>query len=128
MKYPNPYFNVKSCKTCNHDFKPTAPSQLYCGTKCRGKNSYYKRNYNITETEYLQLKLKHNNRCAICASEGFFIGKNNHTEKLVVDHDHETGAVRGILCHNCNRALGLFKDNVSFLQTAIKYLDKSKKA
>lgn len=128
MKYPNPYFNVKSCKTCKNDFTPTAPSQLYCGTKCRGKNSYYKRNYNITENEYLQLKLEHNNRCAICNSEGFFIGKNNHTEKLVVDHDHDTGAVRGILCHNCNRALGLFKDNVSFLQTAIKYLDKSKKA
>ena len=41
---------------------------------------------------------------------------------LNVDHCHETGKIRGLLCHNCNRALGLFKDNVEFLERAILYL------
>lgn len=126
-KYPNPYFAVKVCSTCNMEFTPKAPAQFYCSSKCRGKNSYYKRNYNLTEAEYENLKTAYNHRCAICKSEGFLIGKNNHTEKLAVDHDHSTGEVRGILCHNCNRGLGLFKDNVNFLQQAIKYLDKFKK-
>jgi len=49
--------------------------------------------------------------------------KEVHTSKLVVDHDHKTGDIRGMLCHNCNRALGLFKDSVVNLKSAIEYLE-----
>lgn len=48
---------------------------------------------------------------------------NHHKSKLVVDHCHDTGIVRGLLCHNCNRALGLFKDKIEVLKNAIKYLE-----
>lgn len=41
-----------------------------------------------------------------------------------LDHDHETGEIRGILCHECNRGLGYFKDNTHFLQSASIYLSK----
>lgn len=124
MKYPNGYFKVKTCTTCKNDFTPSAPSQFYCGQKCRGKNSYYQRVYGITEAEYEAMKKEQNNKCMICDSEGFCIGKNGHTEKLVVDHDHKTGKVRGLLCHNCNRALGLLQDNVEVLLKAVNYLRK----
>src|SRR5262245_26645039 len=50
--------------------------------------------------------------CAICGS----------LERLAVDHDHTTGAVRGALCSNCNVALGLFSDSVQRLESAIAYL------
>ena len=43
---------------------------------------------------------------------------------LVVDHKHSTGEVRGLLCHNCNRALGLLKDDPKVLQKAMNYLVK----
>jgi ribosomal protein S8 len=43
---------------------------------------------------------------------------------LSVDHDHETNKVRGLLCTNCNTALGKFKDNISFLKRAVEYLQR----
>lgn len=56
-----------------------------------------------------------NSFCAICGS----------SDKLVVDHDHNTMKIRGVLCHYCNIGLGLFKDNPELLSTAIEYLKKS---
>ena len=50
--------------------------------------------------------------CSICGRE----------DKMVVDHDHLSGNVRGLLCNHCNRGLGHFRDNIGFLESAIKYL------
>lgn len=122
MKYPNPYFKQKKCTTCEVEYTPEAPSQQYCSIACRGKNSYYKRNYNITEAQYEAKKKIQQNKCMICCTEGFCIGKNGHTEKLAVDHDHETGMVRDLLCHNCNRALGLLQDSIVLVDSALEYL------
>jgi hypothetical protein len=44
--------------------------------------------------------------------------------KSAIDHNHETGSLRGILCGKCNMGLGLFKDSTEVLQSAIKYLIK----
>ena len=52
--------------------------------------------------------------CQICQRE---LGDKPH-----VDHDHETGAVRGILCFNCNGGLGQFGDDIDRLEQAIEYL------
>lgn len=51
--------------------------------------------------------------------------ESRHKAKLALDHDHKTGAVRGLLCHNCNRALGLFQDSISNLENAIDYLKRA---
>lgn len=127
LKYPNLYFKSKRCPTCFSDYVPEAPSQKYCSTKCRGKNSYYKRNYGITEQQYEEKKSLQNSKCMICSSSGFLIGNNGHTETLVVDHDHETGQVRDLLCHNCNRALGLLQDSIENTEAALNYLKKWKR-
>ena len=123
-KYPNGYFKDKNCKTCNSVFTPSNPCQLYCCTQCRGKNSYYKRNYGIDDVGLEQMKKQQDYKCYLCGSEGFLIGKNNHTERLAVDHDHKTGKVRKLLCHNCNRALGLFKDNSELMRKAASYVEE----
>jgi len=60
--------------------------------------------------------------CRICGSEGFVISRNGKA-KLAVDHNHLTGEVRGLLCHNCNRALGLFGDNPDIIRKAVEYLE-----
>lgn len=126
IKYPNGYFKDKNCKTCKTVFTPSNPSQRYCCNKCRGKTSYYQRNYGITETVYNKMKEDQSNLCFLCNSEGFAIGKNNHTEKLAVDHCHETGKIRKLLCHNCNRALGLLKDNPELMRKAAEYVEQYK--
>lgn len=58
--------------------------------------------------------------CAICGKPE----TKPNAKYLAVDHNHETGVIRGLLCNNCNRALGLLGDNVETLQNAINYLLK----
>lgn len=60
-----------------------------------------------------------NGLCAICSSER---GTHNHS----LDHDHATGKLRGILCHNCNVGLGHFKDDTALMHKAIAYLESYK--
>ena len=72
--------------------------------------------YGISLQEYAELLEKFNFSCAICGS----------TEYLCVDHDHETGFVRGILCHPCNAALGKFGDNALGIKKVLDYLNTSR--
>lgn len=57
--------------------------------------------------------------CAICGQLPRGTGRNG----FVVDHDHNNGLVRGILCADCNKGLGNFKDNSNVLRLAAKYLE-----
>ena len=125
-KYPQGYFKPKKCRWCGNIFNPNAPSHLFCSQECAdaaGEDNYFRRTYGICRDEYLDLLDKQNGKCAICGGEGFVMNKDRHKAKLVVDHDHATGKVRGLLCHNCNRALGLLHDNVEHFNVAIKYLE-----
>ena len=125
-KYPQGYFKPKPCRCCKEVFTPNAPSELYCSDLCKDKglmNAYLMRNYKITFRTYRLMLESQNNLCKICGSEGFIMNKDRHKMKLVIDHCHSTGKVRGLLCHNCNRALGLFKDSQGSLIKAIDYLN-----
>lgn len=125
-KYPQKRFNNKPCRWCSEEFEPKAPSHLYCSDDCSRSafsDKRLKRDYGISLSDYLQMLEDQNHRCKICDSEGFSMHTHrDDTVKLVVDHCHDSEIVRGLLCHNCNRALGLFKDKVNVLREAIKYL------
>lgn len=126
-KYPQGYFKEKPCRLCATIFKPAAPSHMYCSQGCADKaliENYLQREYKINYAEYTEMLQNQNEKCAICGSEGFKM-QAHHKIKLVVDHCHSTGRVRGMLCHNCNRGLGLFQDSVEFLQSASSYLQKT---
>lgn len=62
----------------------------------------------------------HNKTCDICKTDVPGFGRKN----FCIDHDHNTGAVRGILCQQCNLGLGYFKDSPAILKSAIEYLSK----
>ncbi len=79
------------------------------------------KDYNLPVEEYDRLLEAQGDKCAICeATETRTRAGNTHL--LSVDHCHETGKVRGLLCNNCNRALGLFNDNPEMLRRAVAYL------
>ena len=123
-KYPQKTFKDKACKNCGTLFSPKAPSHLYCSQDCADEGittAYLQRTYGFSWKEYQEMYEKQEGKCGVCGSEGFTMAEH-HKIKLVVDHDHTTGRVRGLLCHNCNRALGLLHDDVDALNKAIEWI------
>ena len=124
-KYPQKVFKDKECRKCGTVFSPQAPSHLYCSQKCADwfiVSRYLTRNYGMNIDDYYVMLEKQKSLCKLCGGEGFCMA-GRHVLKLVVDHCHKTGVVRGLLCHNCNRALGLFHDSVDTMKRAITYLE-----
>ncbi len=89
------------------------------------KNYHLKKDYGITMEQYNELLLKQNNACAICGNlETKIYKKTGVIMKLSVDHNHTNGKIRGLLCNNCNMALGILKESKKTLIKMIKYLIK----
>lgn len=81
--------------------------------------TYLKHKFNMTVQQYEVLLKRQNNKCAIC--------KNNlpyRTQGTCIDHNHQTGKVRGILCRNCNLGLGFFQDDLDLFVSAMSYLQR----
>ena len=72
----------------------------------------------ITEEQYWDIYHEQGGRCGICQSRLY----SKRYKRFAVDHDHSTGRIRGLLCTNCNTALGLFKDCPTALNRAIDWV------
>ncbi len=83
------------------------------------------REYGLTEVDYELMLKSQNGVCAICNQVE--TAKYLDTIKcLAIDHCHKPFKIRGLLCANCNRMLGLAKENIETLQQAVEYLEKHK--
>jgi hypothetical protein len=82
------------------------------------KEKNLKARYGITLQEFNELKESQNNRCAICCKP---------LNPAHVDHDHSSSLIRGLLCNGCNVGLGMFKEKVYYLLSAVDYLIKPRK-
>lgn len=108
------------CRSCgketpNKEMKNKRHWHSYCKS-CRSEYTR-RRNisqYGITPDDYKVMLDKQNGTCYIC--------KKFDTKALAVDHDHDTGKVRGLLCTRCNRGIGLFGDSPDLLARAAEYL------
>lgn len=129
-------FNSKVCKTCKKEkndyefYKSGKYLFPYC-KECTyekthawrkanpDKLRYYKilANYGITRDVFMAMVTAQNSLCAIC-------GKEFRPALFVVDHDHKTKKIRGLLCSNCNHGLGKFLEEPIILNSAITYLKK----
>jgi hypothetical protein len=88
----------------------------YHNNKDGYRDAFYKRAYGCSLETYNKLLESQNGTCAIC----FDLCTTGR--KLALDHNHTTGAVRGLLCSACNKALGLLKEDVHILENMIKYI------
>jgi hypothetical protein len=81
------------------------------------RNTYLKRTYGITLSDYQALLEAQGSACAICG------GQDPHGRSLAVDHCHDTGRVRGLLCDPCNRCVGLLGDRSDVAKAMSRYLE-----
>jgi hypothetical protein len=84
--------------------------------RATNRASYLRRRYNLTEDGRSAMLLSQAGACLICQQDESLVGT------LHVDHNHETGEVRGLLCGSCNKALGAFRDNPEVLERAARYI------
>jgi hypothetical protein len=84
---------------------------------------YIPSEYGMSIEDYQELFDEQGGVCAICGNP-----ETRQTEEkfnwLCIDHNHETGEIRGLLCSKCNRSLGLFGDSIDFLYDAVRYLER----
>ncbi len=113
------------CKACERAYMQTPAGKEIARRKQRKWEKanpeklaavHRRRTYQLLPDQYEARLKAQNNACAICGQT--FSGR------ICVDHDHQTGAVRGLLCQGCNHALGSLKDSIEVLQKAIAYLQK----
>jgi hypothetical protein len=113
-----PYHCLGLCRRCYYHKYRREYNIAYHKADYPRKRAYFrKRNYGITQEEFLALLSKQNNSCAICK-----IAFGDSTPQ--VDHNHKTNKVRGLLCSPCNCGLGNFKEQVDYLQAATTYLNE----
>ena len=79
---------------------------------------YLVRKYGLSVEDYESMLNTQDYKCKICGIKEYSKGK-----RLNIDHDHKTGKIRDLLCHNCNTALGHIDDNVETLKKMINYLE-----
>lgn len=106
----------KDCKKCRAaDFAKRRDPEA---KRLSGRKTHLKRTYGITMDEFEQMVEAQQGCCAIC---------ERTVDQLVVDHDHDTGEVRELLCGSCNSAIGLLGDDPAKLRQAATYLEKHRK-
>jgi len=132
------YLNAKGCKVCkpcqNARTRKWAKENPEHHAKLKQKNHkdmcktdpdyifrrWLKTKYNLSIKDYDAMLKKQDKKCYIC---GF---KHKKDKRLFVDHCHESGEVRGLLCRWCSSGLGFFKDNIETMKAGIRYLRKHK--
>ena len=90
----------------------------YAANPKQKRSTQLKTNYGITLDDYHKMYTEQNGQCAVCSENKTDNGRGG----LVVDHCHESGAVRKLLCTHCNKGLGHFRDDVQRMVKAIEYL------
>lgn len=141
-KDENLFYNDKShldgksthCKKCDYLYKKqwrkdnperakAKQNRKYARAKKRNpdmlRNRWIKWRYGITFDDFQELRIQQGFRCLICK-----VHQDDLKICLNIDHDEEQNIIRGLLCNNCNRAIGEFQHSIVILQNAINYLSK----
>lgn len=116
----------KRCRPCvkatNDAWRERNPNYMkrkgseYRSTPDWKRNQHLNHRYGITPDDYAEMESRQEGKCMICQQT---------PKRLVVDHCHDTGAVRALLCNPCNTAIGLMKDDAERLVRASEYVSRA---
>lgn len=122
-----PNGRMSRCKQCKkaaysrwYAMHPDINQKRYKENRDRERDRHLIKKYGIDGVGYASLLRRQGGVCKICGA------KEPAHKRLDVDHDHETGKVRGLLCATCNQLLGYAHDDLAVLAAAIKYLEETK--
>jgi hypothetical protein len=123
------------CRPCTSEYNRERRDVGFVPTRVRGVRKPTPPGYNtrqawlqrlrklgVTEEDYFAMLEAQGGRCAICPTDQPW----SRSDTWAVDHDHETGAVRALLCHRCNTALGLLGDDPARMRAAADYVERHK--
>ena len=107
---------TNTCGLCGNLFSDDQMIKSRYACKPCWRGYVRQRRYGITSVDFAKLMKKQRSRCAICG-EADSLGKS-----LAVDHNKDTGVIRGLLCGRCNRGIGYFSHDTEMLRKAAKYV------
>lgn len=107
------YANPEAARARSNEFRTGQPLNY--------RDNWLRSVYKITLDEYDEMVTSQDGKCAICLKVET-VTASGKVRRLAVDHDHTTGAVRGLLCMKCNRALGLMNDDAERIVRMASYL------
>ncbi|HEG2205550.1 TPA: endonuclease VII domain-containing protein [Enterobacter cloacae] len=111
----------KVCNSCN-----SIRMKKYKSDESESKDRTLKSTYGITLETFKNMREFQGNKCAICGGSEKSVSRSGEIRQLSIDHDHETGKVRSLLCSHCNVAIGYLKDNPEIALSAYHYLKAHK--
>lgn len=124
-------------KYFNGDASDLRPSNMYISTRNPSRHGEYsfmgpgaRKNrallatFGLTLDEYDAMSEAQGHTCAICGAAETAMGVGGDIRKLAVDHSHDDGSIRGLLCDACNKAIGQLKDSVEIIRRAADYLEE----
>lgn len=119
--YPDGKAGTSSrCRDCDKTARKRYAAKNKAACKASDRR-YHLSRYGLTPEDYRIMLEKQAQSCLGCGTHQSELLRN-----LVVDHDHKTNKIRGLLCHQCNVALGLLRDNAGTLKRLINYLNNSR--
>lgn len=120
-----PGLKARLCRNCDAEHARLMRLDPY--VKELAVSAYRLKNYGITADEYIQMAKGQDYKCAICGNPER-VTRRGEVKTLAVDHDHDTGQIRDLLCGRCNTGIGLLGDDPKIIQAALDYLERHGKA
>lgn len=114
---PNAYYCAKCESDRQNEWRKLQRTKNPLVFKRRDKNTKLKHLFGLNIDQYEQMVKNQNNKCAICDNP-------EKTRHLAVDHNHNTGQIRKLLCTHCNNLLGNCREQIAVLQKAIRYIEE----
>lgn len=146
MDRPLPGIDARSdrgpCRKCgNNPLNPKTGSKRWCNAcaaayrrewrrrnREKSRDQIYeqsiRRRFGIDLATYQTMFDSQGGRCAICGREEYARNKDGTLRRLQIDHDHNTGHIRSLLCSGCNHGLGGFGDDIDRIKKGIRYLEE----